>query len=93
MEATQRTLDAGGDWLDKDAARCRPVGLDALKAAAEQSRAVKASPEPAVVHAALGGVSRLHPKAQHAWIDGFIADAAAVVTSVPGPRHLVVARR
>ena len=55
----------------------------------EQTRAVKASPEPAVTHAALGAVSRLHPKAQHAWIDGFIKDAAAVVTNIPGPRHLV----
>ena len=60
-----------------------------LATISEQTRAVKASPEPSVVHAALGGVSRLHRRAQHAWIDGFIKDAAAVVTNIPGPRHLV----
>lgn len=60
-----------------------------LATISEQTRAVKASPRPAVVQAALGGVSRLHPKAQHAWIDGFISDAAAVVTNIPGPRHHV----
>ena len=60
-----------------------------LAAIREQTRQIKASPEPAVVHAALGGVSRLHPKAQHAWIDGFIKDATAVVTNIPGPPHPV----
>jgi diacylglycerol O-acyltransferase / wax synthase len=55
----------------------------------EQTRIAKASPEPAVVHAALHAVSRLHPRAQHVWIDGFIKDSAAVVTNIVGPAEPV----